>query len=109
LLLKFFDPMRYCVITQEVFVAAGVCGQPGEANCLTINSTSLPSFLMHPHFQYQEESAFKELVSPLEQRRRKFLKRRNEHGDRGGEVSVLLRLFEAVLCLRRARVSNIDS
>jgi hypothetical protein len=37
--------------------------------------------------QYQEESAFKELVSPLEQRRRKFLKRRNEHGDRGGEVS----------------------
>ena len=37
--------------------------------------------------QLQEESAHRELVTPLEQRRRKYLKRRAEHGGRNDEVS----------------------
>ena len=36
--------------------------------------------------QLQEESAFKEMVSPLEQRRLKYMKRKSEHGDRSEEV-----------------------
>jgi hypothetical protein len=37
--------------------------------------------------QLQEESAYRELVTPLEARRQKYLKRRHEHGDRSEDVS----------------------
>jgi hypothetical protein len=36
--------------------------------------------------QHQEESAYRELVTPLEARRQKYLKRRHEHGDRSEDV-----------------------
>lgn len=52
---------------------------------LNLYLSRLSPFL-HTPVQYQEESAYRELVTPLEQRRQKFIKRRHEHGDRSGEV-----------------------
>jgi len=43
--------------------------------------------------QVREEASEKELVSALEQRRRKFIKRKNEHGDRGEDTMKKLMLF----------------
>ena len=44
------------------------------------------TFIFSLFIQLQEESAFKEMVSPLEQRRLKYMKRKSEHGDRSEEV-----------------------
>jgi len=38
----------------------------------------------------QKETAFKEMISPLEQRRMKYLKRKQVHGDRDSEVGTLI-------------------
>ena len=46
--------------------------------------------------QLQEESAHRELITPLEQRRRKYLKRRAEHGDRNDEVSTVLVVYFSI-------------
>ena len=37
----------------------------------------------------QKETAFKEMISPLEQRRMKYLKRKQVHGDRDTEVGAV--------------------
>ncbi len=36
--------------------------------------------------QLRKETAFKEMISPLEQRRAKYMKRKSEFGDRSDEV-----------------------
>jgi hypothetical protein len=43
-------------------------------------------FVIWSSLQHQEESAYRELVTPLEARRQKYLKRRHEHGDRSEDV-----------------------
>lgn len=51
----------------------------------------------------QKETAFKEMISPLEQRRMKYLKRKQVHGDRDTEVGVLKSnlLYHFILSLYR--------
>jgi hypothetical protein len=60
-----------------------------EASCILfsseicVNKCALRDILCSQH---QEESAYRELVTPLEARRQKYLKRRHEHGDRSEDV-----------------------
>jgi hypothetical protein len=60
-----------------------------DASCILftseicVNKCALRGILCSHH---PEERAYRELVTPLEARRQKYLKRRHEHGDRSEDV-----------------------
>eukprot|EP01032_Pedospumella_encystans_P008584 gene8584-10170_t len=54
----------------------------------------------------QEESAFKEMVSPLEQRRLKYMKRKSEHGDRSEETMEKLKKFTSGIRSTKQQLSS---
>jgi hypothetical protein len=55
----------------------------------TMSSTPIPSpHLMHLlTLQVEQDSAFRELVSPLEQRRLKYVRRKDSYGNRSEQVT----------------------
>lgn len=54
----------------------------------------------------REEAAFKSLITPLEQRRQKYIKRKQEHGDRSSETMEKLKKFTSGLRFKKGSLGK---
>ena len=54
----------------------------------------------------RQEAAFKSLITPLEQRRQKYIKRKQEHGDRSSETMDKLKKFTSDLRSKKTSLDN---
>ena len=57
--------------------------------------------------EHAKDAAKKDLVTPLEQRRQKYIKRKREHGDRSNETMDKLKMFASTLREGKGKISSL--